>query len=472
MEERSFGRRGVLVVDDDAVIREGLRRILDGAGFPVEVFGRGEQAVERLQQEAFDLVISDLKMPGMSGMEVLKTIRVLQPEVPIIIITGYSTVDTAVEVMKNGAVDYLPKPFTPEQLLGKVVPALQRRSVDIDEIAPPLHDEQGFAPFVGTSPAMQKVYRRIVQVAGTDSTVLITGESGTGKELVARAIHRHSPRRDQPFVAVDCTALVENLLESELFGHVKGSFTGAVQNKTGLFKVADSGTLFLDEIANLTLTTQAKLLRVLQERTVTPIGGTKPLPIDIHLLAATNRDLHSMVDKGEFRDDLFFRLNIIPVELPPLRQRQGDLRLLIGHFLKKFALATGKPIRAMDPAAIAMLEDYAFPGNVRELENLIERAVVLARGEVIEKEDLELQGVGEGETGARRVPQTAEELKTVKQMLRERAVEPVERAFLLDALGRNDWNVTRAAENVGMQRSNFQALLKKQGLSGRFHDEG
>jgi DNA-binding NtrC family response regulator len=465
----------VLVVDDETVIREGLKRILGGAGYQVEALAQGHRAIERLQSEPFDLVISDVKMPGMSGIEVLKAIRVLQPQVPIIMITGYSTVDTAVEALKNGAVDYIAKPFTPEHLLAKISQALDQRAVLIEDIClqKELRESQGFNGFIGTSPEMQKVYHRIIQVADTDSTVLITGESGTGKELVAHAIHQQGNRRSRPFVALDCTALAENLLESELFGHVKGSFTGAIQSKVGIFKVADGGTLFLDEIANLSLTTQAKLLRVLQERVVTPIGGTQPTPISIRLIAASNRDLRTLISKGEFREDLFFRLNIIPVDLPPLRERKGDIRLLIAYFLKKYTEATGKEVRAVAPEVIEWLESYAFPGNVRELENIIERAVVLARQEVISKQDLEMDNEGTPAAVCRysHIPRTAEELKTTKQLLRERAVEPIERAFVLDALRRNSWNVTRAAEEVGMQRPNFQALLKKQGLSARIHGD-
>jgi DNA-binding NtrC family response regulator len=459
----------IIVIDDDAVIREGVKRVLNGQDYGIEAFGCGELAFEALRRQKVDLIISDLKMPGMNGHQVLENIHQLHPGIPVIIITGYSTVDTAVAVMKQGAVDYLAKPFTPDQLLEKVRLALAQPRRNVDEIALRQVDtELGFDNFIGTSIEMQKVYRRILQVAGTDSTVLVTGESGTGKELVARAIHAHSSRRDQPFVAVDCTALAENLLESELFGHVKGSFTGAIQNKTGLFQLADGGTLFLDEISNLALTTQAKLLRFLQERLVTPIGATRPLPVNIRMVAATNRDLRDMVHQGSFREDLYFRLNIIPVELPPLRERKGDLHLLIGHFLRLFAKETGKAIHAISADALSALDAYAFPGNVRELENLIERAVVLAGTDTLQRRDLELETENLGHPlSVASVPRTAEELKVAKQELRERAVEPLERAFVLSALHRNDWNVTRAAEEVGMQRPNFQALLKKQGLSSR-----
>ncbi len=461
----------VLVVDDEAIIREGLKRILEHKGYNVASSASGQHALECMQKENFGLVITDLKMPGMSGMEVLKAIKVLQPEVPVIIITGYSTVDTAVEAMKNGAFDYIAKPFTPDQILEKVSKALEQKAMIQENLylKKELGEHNGFDMFIGESREMQKVYRRIMQVAPTDSTVLVTGESGTGKELVAQAIHRHSKRREQPFVAVDCTSLSENLLESELFGHIKGSFTGAIQTKTGLFKVADGGTLFLDEVANISLTTQAKLLRVLQEREITPIGGTQPVPIDIRLVAASNKGLREMVANGTFREDLFFRLNIIPIDLPPLRERTGDIPLLIGHFLREFSEEMGKDLRGLAPDARALMEEYPFPGNVRELENIIERAVVLAEGTMIQREDLEMQVMGEEqpEQSGDYVPLNADELKETKRQIRERAVEPVEKAFVLHALKRNNWNITRAAEETGMLRPNFQALLKKLKISVR-----
>ncbi|GAM08873.1 transcriptional regulatory protein ZraR [Geobacter sp. OR-1] len=462
----------VLVVDDEAVIREGMKRILDGAGYAVETFASGYSAIERMQEHEFDLVITDLKMPGMNGIEVLKSIKILQPEVPVILITGYAAIDNAIESMKSGAADYIPKPFTPDEILAKASKAIEERVVLIDDmyLRKELRDTSGFDCFIGKSKEMQKVYRRIMQVAPTDSTVLVSGESGTGKELVARSIHSNSPRREQAFVAIDCTTLAENLLESELFGHVKGSFTGAVQTKTGLFKVADGGTLFLDEISNISLTTQAKLLRVLQEREVTPIGGTQPIPIDIRLVAATNKNLRTMITDGSFREDLFFRLNIIPIDLPPLRERKGDVPLLISHFVKQFAGELGKEIRGVTPDVISFLEEYPFPGNVRELENIIERAVVLTATPLIERDDLELSPQNEMHHAAvddDHVPQNLEELKETKRQIREKAIEPVEKAFVINALKRNNWNVTRAAEETGMLRPNFQALLKKLGVSIR-----
>ncbi len=458
----------ILVIDDEQVIREGLKRILESEGYVTELCSSGCAAMDTVQNRSVDLIITDLKMPGMSGIDVLKSIHIVQPEIPVVMITGYSTVDTAVDAMKHGAADYITKPFTPENILQVVRRAFEQKTVMLDDIylKKELRDHHGFEHFIGESREMQKVYRRILQVAQTDSTVLITGESGTGKELVAKAIHNNSPRREQPFVAVDCTALSENLLESELFGHVKGSFTGAFQSKTGLFKVADQGTLLLDEVSNLSLRTQAKLLRALQEREITPIGGTRPLPVDIRLIAATNRDLKEMVESGEFREDLFFRLNIIPVGMPPLRERRDDLEALCGHFIREFSKEFSKDIRGIEPAAMDLLIQHDFPGNVRELENLIERAVVLAEGETINCADLELSPDTHHDTNPLAIiPRTFEELKERKKHLKELAVNPIERAFLLSALRRNDWNITRAAEEVGMQRPNFQTLLKKQGLS-------
>jgi DNA-binding NtrC family response regulator len=461
----------ILIVDDEAVIRDGLKRVLEGESFQVETCSSGFNAIEVMQQRDFDLIITDLKMPGMSGLEVLKSVRALQPYIPVIIITGYATIDTAVEAIKNGAADYISKPFAPDLLLEKVRLALSQRVTHSEDIC--LTEEvqlhHGFHQFIGESKEMQKVYHRIMQVAATNSTVLITGESGTGKELAARAIHDNSPRKDHPFVAVDCSSLAETLLESELFGHVKGSFTGAVQTKTGLFKIADGGTLFLDEVSNISISTQAKLLRVLQERKITPIGGTQLVPIDIHLVAATNKSLRSMVNEGLFREDLFFRLNIIPIELPPLRERSHDIPILIRHFLKKYTLEIGKEIKGVAPDVMSFLEKYSYPGNVRELENIIERAVVLAEGDSIRNEDLELWDGTEtaSNTMIERIPQNAEELKEMKRHIRDHAMESLEGLFVRNALERNNWNVTRAAEETGILRPNFQGMMKKLGISAR-----
>ena len=464
----------VLVIDDEAVIREGIRQTLNLEGFDVEVAPDGKAGLEKLQKNDFSVVISDLKMPIMNGLEVLKTIQVLQPDVPVIIITGFATIDSAVDAMKNGAFEYLTKPFLPERIVEKVQAAIRQRVQDqtLEKTDADSAALKGIsASFIGRSTPMQKVFQRILRVAPTNSTVLITGESGTGKELVARAIHSNSTRKQEAFVAVDCNSLPENLLESELFGHVKGSFTGATHSKPGLFCIASGGTLFLDEIANLSTATQAKLLRVLQQREVTAIGGTKATPIDIRLVAATNRALDTMVKEGSFREDLYFRLNIIPVELPPLRERNGDIPLLINYFLHKFSQEIGKEIKGLSADAQMVLNQYPFRGNVRELENIIERAVVLTQGEIIQPDVLELPENGDSPTGdeQRPAPLNSEELKEAKRRVREQAVEPVEKAFVLAALERNQWNVTKAAEETGMLRPNFQALLKKLGISVKNH---
>lgn len=462
-----------LVVDDEAVIRDGIKRVLEGDQYEVETCSSGYKAIEQLQKKDYGLVITDLKMPGMDGIEVLKAVKALQADIPVILITGYASVDTAVEAIKNGASDYISKPFSPDLLLEKVKNALnQRTAPDRICLKNELSLHHGFHNFIGESKEMQKVYQRIMRVAITNSTVLITGESGTGKELAARAIHGNGPRREKPFVAVDCSSLAETLLESELFGHVKGSFTGAVQTKTGLFKVADGGTLFLDEVSNISMSTQAKLLRVLQERKITPIGGTQLVPIDIHLVAATNKNLRTMVNEGSFREDLFFRLNIIPIELPPLRDRRHDIPILIRHFLKKYSAEIGKDIRKVAPDVMTFLENYSYPGNVRELENMIERAVVLAEVDIIRNEDLELWDSKETKSTnpnstIDRIPLNTEELKEMKRYIREHAMESLESVFVQNALERNNWNVTRAAEETGILRPNFQSMMKKLGISAK-----
>jgi DNA-binding NtrC family response regulator len=459
----------ILVVDDEAVIRDGIQRVLEGDRFEVETCASGHNAIELMQKKDYGLIITDLKMPGMDGIEVLKAVKALQPDIPVILITGYASIDTAVEAMKNGASDYISKPFAPDLLLEKVQNALSQHSMPPDEIClkKEVNMHNGFHQFIGESKEMQKVYNRIIHVAATNSTVLITGESGTGKELAARAIHENSPRKEKPFVAVDCSSLAETLLESELFGHVKGSFTGAVQTKTGLFKIADGGTLFLDEVSNISLSTQAKLLRALQERKITPIGGTQLVPIDIHLVAATNKNLRTMANEGLFREDLYFRLNIIPIELPPLRDRKKDIPILIRHFIKKYPAEIGKKIRGVAPDVMSFLENYSYPGNVRELENMIERAVVLAEGDIIRNDDLELWDSKNTSSNGKieRIPLNAEELKEMKRHIRDHAIESLESLFVRNALERSNWNVTRAAEETGILRPNFQSMMKKLGIS-------
>ena len=451
------------------IVCESCKRILEEDGYEVAIALSGREALEKMKETSFDIVITDLKMPGIDGMEVLKTIRKEYPEVIVIMITGFSTVETAVEAMKLGAFDYIPKPFTPDEVSIVMKKAIEKKSLLLENIylRQELQEKYGFHNIIGKSKKMQEIYRIIAKVSMTDSTVLIYGQSGTGKELIARAVHFNSPRREKQFVPVDCAVLSENLLESELFGHVRGSFTGAVTTKPGLFEVADGGTVFLDEVGNITASIQAKLLRVLQEREFTPVGGTKAKKVDIRLIAATNKDLEKMIKEESFREDLYYRLNIVPICLPLLKERQEDIPLLSVHFLKKYAEEMGKMIKGFTPEAMEKLMKYPWPGNVRELENVIERTVVMIEDEMVRVEHLILPGQQEKERWEEHVPTTSEELKELKKQAREKAVEEIEKAFILNALERHQWNVTRAAEEVGMLRPNFQALMRKYSLRVR-----
>jgi DNA-binding NtrC family response regulator len=460
----------ILVVDDEMIVCESCKRILEEDGYEVETALGGMEAFEKMKENPFDIVITDLKMPGIDGMEVLRTFRREYPDAIIIMITGFSTVETAVEAMKLGAFDYISKPFTPDEVSIVVKKAIEQKSLLLENIylRQELQEKYGFHNIVGKSKKMQEIYRIIAKVAMTDSTVLIFGQSGTGKELIARAIHFNSQRREKQFVPVDCAVLSENLLESELFGHVRGSFTGAVTTKPGLFEVADGGTVFLDEVGNISLAIQAKLLRVLQEREFTPVGGTKAKKVDIRLIAATNKDLEKMIKESSFREDLYYRLNIVPIYLPTLKERQEDIPLLSIHFLKKYAEEIGKTIKGFTPESMGKLMKYPWPGNVRELENVIERTVVMMENEeMVRGEHLILPGQQEKEGLGNLIPMTSEELKELKKVAREKAVEEIEKAFILNALERHQWNVTRAAEEVGMLRPNFQALMRKYNLRAR-----
>jgi DNA-binding NtrC family response regulator len=467
-EESEVSNVRILVVDDEMIVCESCKRILEEE-YEVETALSGKEAFEKMKANPFDIVITDLKMPGIDGMEVLRTFRKEYPDSIIIMITGFSTVETAVEAIKLGAFDYIPKPFTPDEVSIVVKKAIEKKSLMLENVylRQELQEKYGFHNIVGKSKKMQEIYRVIAKVAMTDSTVLIYGQSGTGKELIARAIHFNSPRREKQFVPVDCAVLSENLLESELFGHVRGSFTGAVTTKPGLFEVADGGTVFLDEVGNISLSIQAKLLRVLQEREFTPVGGTKAKKVDIRLIAATNKDLEKMIKEETFREDLYYRLNIVPIYLPALRERQEDIPLLAVHFLKKYAEEMGKAIKGFTPEAMEKLMRYPWPGNVRELENVIERTVVMIDDEMVRVEHLILPGQQEKEILENQIPMTSEELKEVKKQVREKAVEEIERAFVLNALERHQWNVTRAAEEVGMLRPNFQAMMRKYNLRAR-----
>lgn len=453
----------ILVVDDEEIVCLSCQRVLTEEGYEVRTTLSGQEAWQLMANEHFDLAIVDLKMPGIDGMELLRAIKKDYPQVQVIMITGFSTIESAVEAMKAGAFDYLPKPFTPDQVALVVKKALDSRSMMLENIylREQLQSRYRFENIVGLSEKMQEVYRLILRVAPTNSTVLITGESGTGKELIARAIHFHSLRKDRQFIPVDCAVLSENLLESELFGHVKGSFTGAIVTKPGLFEVADGGTLFLDEIGNISLAMQSKLLRFIQEREFTPVGGTKIKKVDVRLIAATNKNLQEKIKEGTFREDLFYRLNIVPIHLPPLRERPEDIPLLAEHFLLKYCREMRKNLKKMSPTFLDLLKSYSWPGNVRELENIMERIVIMTDEEEIQPHHFPIPIQPKEERIALQVPQTSEELKELKKHLRDKAIEEIERLFVLQALSRNDWNVTKSAKEVGMLRQNFQALMRK-----------
>ncbi len=453
----------ILVVDDEEIVLKSCRKILEGGGHEVFTALSGQEAFNLLKREPIDIVITDIKMPGIDGMQVLERVKTEYPDVLVIIITGYSTVQSAVQAMKLGAFDYVPKPFTPDEVLVVVEKALEKKSLIHENIylRKELEAKYGFDNIIGSSPKMQEVYKLIRKVAPTDSTVLIRGDSGTGKELIARAIHFNSPRKQKPFVPVDCGVLAQELLESELFGHVKGSFTGAIVTKPGLFETADGGSIFLDEIGDTSPNFQSKLLRVLQEREFTPVGGVKPKKVDLRFIVATNKNLEKLVEQTQFREDLFYRLNVVSITVPPLREKKDDVPLLAYHFLKKYAKEMKKNIKSISVDAMNMLTAYSWPGNVRQLENVIERAVVMAEGEAITTEHLPFAVTAEMAHPDTLIPKDSDELKETKKKLRESAVESIEKSFILDALTRNDWNVTKSAKDVGMQRPNFQALMRK-----------
>ena len=458
----------ILVVDDEEIVVKSCLRILGEGEYEAEGVASGEEALRRIEEHPYDVVILDIMMPKVDGLEVLRRVKESHPDIDVIMVTGLSQIETAVRSMKLGAFDYLPKPFDPDELKAVVGRALERRRLLQENLGlkSEVSSRYRLENIIGASPAMQAVYRLIAKCAPTNSTILLTGESGTGKELVARAVHYNSLRKDRPFVAVDCNSLSESLLESELFGHVKGSFTGAVASKRGMFEVAHGGTLFLDEIGNLSLSTQAKLLRVIQEREFRAVGDTRTQSTDVRLIAATNKDLKAMSAEGTFRDDLFYRINIFPIHVPPLRERRDDIPALAHHFLNVLSKEVGKKFSGFSEGALNLLMQYDWRGNVRELENAVHRAVILATGDVIRRAHF----ASVIEAGARTdldVPRTSEELKRIKKTTREKSVEEIEKLFVLEALKRNAWNVTRSAEETGMLRANFQALMKKYQIRAR-----
>jgi len=372
----------ILVVDDEEVMRDVLETLLTQAGYRVTLAEDGAVGVAQARKQSFDAAIVDVMLPELGGIAVLEELKRTDPELVVLMITAYASVETAIQAMKKGAFDYVAKPFKHEELLHILRNGLHQRRLQDEnrELRTALRDQGRFTEIVGKSPRMQQVFNLISQAAPSRSTILVVGESGTGKELVAKAIHTNSPRNDKPFIVVNSGSLPHDLLESNLFGHLKGAFTGAVYAKKGLFEIADKGTLFFDEIASIPLETQAKLLRVMQERDFMRLGGVETIKVDVRIVAATNIDLKRAVEEGRFREDLYYRLNVIAVQLPPLRQRKEDISALVHHFVEKYATENGKPVSGVSPDALQALMDYDWPGNVRELENVIERGVVLTTG--------------------------------------------------------------------------------------------
>ena len=450
----------ILVVDDEQSMRDFLAIMLKREGHDVVTAGNGGDALKAAQVEIFDLVITDVKMPGADGIEVLKTIKDVSPETVVIMITAFATAETAIEAMKLGAYDYIIKPFKVDELKLIINNSLEKRYLRKENILlkREIESKAGFENFIGKSPSMQKVFSLIRQVADTNSTVLITGESGTGKELVARAVHFSSPRKKGPFVTVNCGALPETLLESELFGYLKGSFTGATSNKQGLFEAAHGGSIFLDEISATTPALQIKLLRVLQEREIMRVGGTAAIKVDVHVIAASNKDLQAEIAKGTFREDLYYRLNVIPVHLPSLRERKEDIPLLAEYFLKKLAVKEGDRVRVkrFDSEAVGVLMNYHWPGNVRELENTIERLVIMTPDETVRLEHMQ-DTLRSNQPCADAIPCDipAEGLNL------EALLENAERTLLRKALEKSGGVKTEAAKLLGLSFRSFRHRLRK-----------
>lgn len=457
----------ILVIDDETVIGLSIKRILGPDGHEIEVFQDPLAGLQAALSGGFDVIFLDLMLPGTHGLDLLARIKAADVSSEVVIITGNSTVETAVQAMKQGATDYLSKPFSPEQLK-LVVQKVWEHSTLIRENAVlrrELELHRGFEGIIGESRPMEHVFGLVKRVAPTDGTVLVTGESGTGKEMLVRAIHRLSRRQNAPLLACDCSALAPTLLESELFGHVKGSFSGAIATKQGLFEAASKGTLFLDEVANLTMETQGKLLRVLESKQVRKVGDTAEREIDIRLVAATNRDLRDLVKEGGFREDLYYRLNVVPIFLPPLRERHGDIPLLARIFLDRFCKKLETPVKGFTQEAMAQMESYAWPGNIRELRNVVERMAILCDGPRIELSHLPAEIRQTPVAGTvTQLPHTWEEFKQLKQHVLDAAVEDLERRFITEVLRRHADNVSRAAEEIGIKRPNLHALMRKYGL--------
>ncbi|MBN1884511.1 MAG: sigma-54-dependent Fis family transcriptional regulator [Candidatus Krumholzibacteriota bacterium] len=446
----------VLIVDDEASIRSSLERLLSFEKFKTFTAPDGEKALEVVAGERIDLVLLDIKMPGMDGLEVLQKIGRMRSDLPVVIISGHGTIQTAVEATKLGAFDFIEKPIDLERLLltvrnGITQGELARQNVQLKE-------RVGGTVIVGEHPSIGAILETVARVAPQTARVLIMGESGSGKELVARRIHELSPRAEEPFIEVNCAAIPEELIESELFGHEKGSFTGAVSQRIGKFELADGGTLFLDEVGDMSLSAQAKVLRVLQESVFERVGGAETKKVDVRVIAASNKDLLDEAGRGNFREDLFYRLNVVPLTIPPLRERRSDIPLLVDYFLAEVAAELGAPVKRLSPAALDALMDYSWPGNVRELRNLIERLCILTSGDSIELADLP----------ALELLREEDKMKNVFGMRTYQEFRDVtEKEFLTRKLVENGGNVSRTARVLGMQRSNLYKKLEKHGIEFR-----
>ncbi|MCX6306834.1 MAG: sigma-54 dependent transcriptional regulator [Bacteroidetes bacterium] len=436
----------ILIVDDEESVRESLYSWFIEDGYRVECAENARKALTILESDQFDIVLADIKMPGMDGLEMLRRIKAHKKDSIVIVMTAFATVDTAVKALKDGAFDYITKPFDPDDLTHLIRNATKQISLadENETLKSQVISLENVEDLIGNSEAMRNVLKEVENVAQTNSSVIITGESGTGKELVARAIHANSPRKFFPFVSVHCGALTESLLESELFGHEKGAFTGAMYNRKGRFEMADSGSIFLDEIATISNKMQVELLRVLESKTFIRVGGNKEISSDFRVICATNKDLKGMVEKGTFREDLFYRLNVVNIHIPPLRERKTDIPLLVDYFIKKYCISMNKSPIGIDSAALKRLQEFNFPGNIRELENMIERAIVVGDGKKISLKDLPLEKT--------MVSNSAESL------------DDFERAFILQILIKYSWNISRTAKALKVDRVTLYNKIKKYDL--------
>jgi len=447
----------ILVVDDEPAHRQMIEAVLDAEGYEIVQAEHGGAAISAVEKRFYDLVIMDVRMPDVDGIEALQKIKQISPDIPVIIMTAYASVDTAVDALKSGAYDYLIKPLDIDELKLLVDKALRYHQLEQENLflKERLNNRFDFSKIIGRSPAMQKLFETIALVAPSEATVLIAGESGTGKELIANAIHQNSPRKDSALIKVNCAALPETLLESELFGHEKGAFTGAITRKQGRFQLAHKSSIFLDEIAEMAPATQAKILRVLQEREFEPVGSTQTMKVDTRVIAATNQNLEEEIQAGRFREDLYYRLNVVTVDVPSLRQRRDDIPLLADFFLKRYAQKNRRVIKGFTPRATDLLMRYDWPGNVRELENIIERAVIMARGEMITPLEFsaELQALAEN----------AEDAEI--DLSPGRSLKEVEKVMILRTLKETGGNRTHAARILGISRRTLQLKLKKYGIN-------